>query len=400
MKKTKYKLLLLILASNTLLFMIIMIVFNIGIKEYFIYDAKKTLENEIKMSESENYSQTYLSGNISCLYLDSYGNLFQDSYDDIDYHMQYHKNLNEEKSDISAFCYEMEIENRKFYQFETDNAFYIITALNDYIDETGLVMVMYLNIEPFLHYAHAINWIVFALYIVVSAAMGFIGLKTGKRIDSAHEHERTFFQNSSHELKTPLMSIQGYAEGINVGIQNPSEASAVILRESERMAKLVDELLYISKMDSGLLKMSFQNAVIQEIIYDSIRIAQPAAVQKSCCIIPNLQKSVIMAECDEEQMIRAISNIVVNAVYHAESDVRILCSQAADNIIIRIHNNGEPVPEEIMSHIFDRFYTGHKGGSGIGLSIASEVIKTHKGTIKVENECGGTTFIIIIPIKQ
>lgn len=400
MKKTRIKLLILILLSNTILFTIIIVTFNVGISNYFINDAQKTLLNEIQTLKSNSYYSTYLSSNISYLLLDADGQLYIDEDDSFKDLLQYRKKLAAEKSEISEFCSEVEMQNGKCYQYKTDKSFFVITALNSYIDETGLIMVMYINIEPFLHYAYSINWIVFVIYICVSAVMGLIGLKIGNRIDAAHEFEIKFFQNSSHELKTPLMSIQGYAEGIQMEIQEPIKASTVILRESERMAKLVDELLYISRIDSGSLNVNFQYVDIRELIYDCIRIAEPIAEQKSCNIVPRLGDEIIYVKCDEEQMIRAISNIIVNAVYHCKTTVTILCKKHENNVKIMVHNNGDAIPFDAIEHIFDRFYTAHKGGSGIGLSIAYEVIKMHKGSIHIQNECGGTTFTIAIPLKK
>ncbi len=121
------------------------------------------------------------------------------------------------------------------------------------------------------------------------------------------------------------------------------------------MAKLVDELLYISKIDSFSLNVNYHDVDIREVIYDCIRIAEPIAEQNSCNIVPCLEDEIIYVKCDEEQMIRAISNIIVNAVYHCKTTVTILCKKNVDKVKIMVHNNGDPISYDAMEHIFDRF---------------------------------------------
>ena len=400
MKKTRTKLLILILVSNTVLFLVIIIVYHAAAIRHFLRDAERTLQNEITaISENPSapYQPTYLTGNIAYLYLDTEGKVRLYDSDAFDSLMQYRREIGIEKEEIGKLCAETDMQSGQFYPYRTQRSYYVITCLDDYREQTGLVMVMYINIEPFIQYANSVNWVLFGLYIGISLIMGFIGLQMGSRIDSARDAQQRFFQNSSHELKTPLMSIQGYAEGIQMGVQEPEKASGVILRESERMAKLVEELLYISRLDAGQFQPHWKEADIREVIYDSIRTAQPLAEQKPCEIVIDRIDSAARAVCDEEQLTRALSNLLVNAVYHCRTEVHIWCRCETKHIMILIHNNGEQIPAEVQPHLFDRFYTGHQGGSGIGLSIAMEVIHLHHGRLRMENDSDGVTCGVWIP---
>ena len=403
MNKTRTKLLILILVSNTVLFLVIIIVYHAAALRHFLRDAERTLQNEITaISENPSapYQPTYLTGNIAYLYLDTEGKVRLDDSDAFESLMQYRKEISTEKEEIGRLCTEMDIQSGQFYPYRTQRSYYVITCLDDYREQTGLVMVMYINIEPFIQYAKSVNLVLFGLYIGISFIMGYIGLQMGNRIDSARDAQQRFFQNSSHELKTPLMSIQGYAEGIQMGVQEPEKASGVILRESERMAKLVEELLYISRLDAGQFQPHWKEADIREVIYDSIRTAQPLAGQKPCEIVIDFMDQAAKAVCDEEQLTRALSNLMVNAVYHCRKEVRIWCRCEPKYIMILIHNDGERISAEIQPHLFDRFYTGHQGGSGIGLSIAMEVIRLHHGRLRMDNDRDGVTCGVWIPYNQ
>lgn len=402
MKKIKHKLTILILLSNTVLFVVITIAFNLLIPNFFANDAEKALHNEIMLIESGTsaaYSPTYLSGNISYLLLDKNGNVYIDDdtvYNDL---KQYQNKLSKERADIGDFCSEKVMGNGTCYTYKTDSSYYVLTVLDREIDESDMVLVMYINIKPFLNYTLTLDIIIFLLYISVSVVMGLIGSKIGSMLDNAREAEKKFYQNSSHELKTPLMSIQGYAEGIQMKVNEPQEAAEVILRESERMTKLVEELLCISRIDANKLILDFEEVDIREVLYDCIRIAEPLANKKQCTIEPHLPETAVMVQCDEEHMLRAISNIIVNAVYHCDSTVTVTLKKQKSRIILSIHNDGEPITPDALEHIFDRFYTGHKGGTGIGLSITHDIIMLHKGKIEVKNENNGTVFNVFLPIK-
>ncbi len=107
--------------------------------------------------------------------------------------------------------------------------------------------------------------------------MCLLGFRFGRDIEKEAERQQTFFQNASHELKTPLMAIQGYAEGIQAGVMDTASAAEVILAESDRMTELVDELLDISKIDMGRQPLALSEMDVRELLYDSIRAVEPAA---------------------------------------------------------------------------------------------------------------------------
>lgn len=100
-------------------------------------------------------------------------------------------------------------------------------------------------------------------------------------MERAHESQNWFFQNVSHELKTPMMAVQGCAEGIHTGVLEPVEASGVILEENERMSSLIEELLALSKLEAGQIKADFHSSDVRELLYDCMRSTETLAKQKT-----------------------------------------------------------------------------------------------------------------------
>ena len=229
--------------------------------------------------------------------------------------------------------------------------------------------------------------------VSVSTIWGF-----GYKLKEA-EQQQTFFQNASHELKTPLMAIQGYAEGIQAGVMDAGGAAEVILAESDRMTELVEELLDISKIDMGRQQLAFSEMDIRELLYDSIRAVEPAAAS-GIAIVPDFPEEPVMVSCDDTRLRRAVTNILSNGVRYARSELRLTCRADKRHVTIRIQDDGDGIAEADLPHIFDRFYMGKSGKSGIGLALTREIIHLHKGTIRARNGDTGAVFEISIPVSR
>ena len=219
-------------------------------------------------------------------------------------------------------------------------------------------------------------------------------------IENEAERQQTFFQNASHELKTPLMAIQGYAEGIQAGVMDAGTSAEVILTESDRMAELVDELLDISRLDMGGQRLMLSEVDLRELLYDSIRTVEPAATQCSLAIVPDFPEEPVMIKCDDTQMRRAVTNILTNGLRYANSELCLTCCLDKRNVTIRIQDDGDGIDEADLPHIFDRFYMGRSGKSGIGLALTKEIIQLHKGEIHAYNWDRGAVFEITLPIAK
>ena len=259
---------------------------------------------------------------------------------------------------------------------------------------------MYIDIGPITRYIVTLNWAFFGVLLAISSVMCLLGFRFGRDIEKEAERQQTFFQNASHELKTPLMAIQGYAEGIQAGVMDTGSAAEVILTESDRMTRLVDELLDISKIDMGRQPLTLSETDIRELLYDSIRAVEPAAAASGITIAPDFPEEPVMVKCDDTQMRRAVTNILTNGLRYAHSQLCLTCRPDKRNVIIRIQDDGDGIAEGDLPHIFERFYMGKSGKSGIGLALTKEIIHLHKGTIRAYNGDSGAVFEISIPVSR
>lgn len=220
-------------------------------------------------------------------------------------------------------------------------------------------------------------------------------------IDAAQESQKQFFQNASHELRTPLMSIQGYAEGIAAGVMRDNKASAeIIIKESGRMSRLVDEILFLSRMDTDTVNTNIEILELKELVYDFSWAIKGAADSGNISIRHEMSDGDFTIMADEAQLERAIVNIMSNAVRYAKSSIIIRLNSANEYAVLSIIDDGAGISADDLPHIFKRFYKGSDGHFGIGLSITDKVIRQYKGDISVNSVPGRTEFIVRLPLYR
>ncbi|MFC2476901.1 MAG: sensor histidine kinase [Catonella sp.] len=206
--------------------------------------------------------------------------------------------------------------------------------------------------------------------------------------------QKRFFQNASHELRTPLMSIQGYAEGIKYHVIPENEATDVILKESEKMASLINEILFLSKMETT--EPEFINVNVAELMAEVSDNFRLMAKENNINIICETKaKPVISA--DVKLLDRLLGNLVSNGIRYAKSEIKLSCEISDNNVIIKVSDDGSGIAKEDLPHIFERFYKGKGGKFGIGLSMASDIAKLHKGRLEAVSDENGTVFTITLP---
>lgn len=218
--------------------------------------------------------------------------------------------------------------------------------------------------------------------------------KSAEYLDKFDREQKIFFQNISHELRTPLMSIVSYAEAIKYNIMDGEKASEIILDEGEKLKEMIEELLYISKIDNITKDYKLSNCDLREVLSNCIQSKQATAISKNIKFTCNFSKDPMMYICDEKNISRAFLNIIDNALRYAKSEIFIVCKLDKPKIIITIEDDGNGIKEDDMPYIFDRYYKGDKGKNGIGLSIVKSIVNNHDGKIYCENTKKGAKFII------
>ena len=403
MKNIKLRIVYLILGSALLLFALFMLAVNLIIPAHFVREAKKALLNEAEY-QNRTAPYTYDEPDYDEDWEEDY--FFTPSIVFLELEDGYRPNtwnrdayLLEKK--LLEYCAGRDITLDQCYTFKTDRHHLIfMSAQEDYGDgEEPYSYIMYIDIGPITRYIVTLNWVFFAVLLAISSVMCLLGFRFGRDIEKEAERQQTFFQNASHELKTPLMAIQGYAEGIQAGVMDAGGAAEVILAESDRMTELVEELLDISKIDMGRQLLAFSEMDIRELLYDSIRAVEPAAAG-GIAIVPDFPEEPVMVSCDDTRLRRAVTNILSNGVRYARSQLRLTCRADKRHVTIWIQDDGDGIAEADLPHIFDRFYMGKSGKSGIGLALTREIIHLHNGTIRACNGDTGAVFEISIPVSR
>ena len=219
-------------------------------------------------------------------------------------------------------------------------------------------------------------------------------------IRRSEEEKRQFFQNASHDLKTPLASITGYSQGIvsNV-IKDHQKAASIILSESLRMTDLVESILSLSKMDSHTFDLHPTDLEVMEFLDECVDIM--STIRRDCVIHLEAERP-LMIRTDPELLKRVIQNILSNCLRYAEHEILIRMSTDGNSLILLIQDDGPGFLEKDLPHIFERFYKGNGGKNGIGLSIVWTGIHYLGGSITAGNRTvpeHGAYYQLLLPLS-
>ncbi|WFR57398.1 HAMP domain-containing sensor histidine kinase [Anaerocolumna sp. AGMB13025] len=221
------------------------------------------------------------------------------------------------------------------------------------------------------------------------------------------EDTKELISNISHDLKTPITAIKGYAEGIMDGVADTQEKQAkyikTIYTKANDMSALVDELSFYSKIDCNTMPYTFANINLHDYFSDCIEeLNLDLEVKNIEFIYENQTDHGLKVSADAEQLKRVINNIIGNSVKYIGSKkglIKIQIKDIGEYVQISIEDSGQGIAEKDLPFIFDRFYRADasrnstKGGTGLGLAIVKKIIQDHMGTIWAESEEGkGTTI--------
>ena len=221
---------------------------------------------------------------------------------------------------------------------------------------------------------------------------------------------KEFIANVSHELKTPIALIQGYAEGLTEGIAEDLDSRdyycGVILDEANKMNKMVRQLLTLTALEFGNDQVSMERFDLVELIEGVLSNSDILIKQKEAKIEFKAEHPVYVW-ADEFKIEEVITNYVSNALNHLDGDRRIWIriEELGDTVKVTVGNNGEHIPEESLPNLWTKFYKVDKartrayGGSGIGLSIVKAIMDSHHREYGVENVEDGVEFWFTLDAK-
>jgi two-component system phosphate regulon sensor histidine kinase PhoR len=236
------------------------------------------------------------------------------------------------------------------------------------------------------------------LNIIADAALDMS--KSVKLFTQKVEFERLirqeFFENASHELKTPITSIRGYMELLLGGFAKDEELQHDfmnrILNETEHISTLINEILLISQLETNEIEVSQSEIRMAIILEDVIHSLQPLALENGIRIFTECKPAVIMA--NYKHIRELLSNLISNAIKYnkPEGEVHITVKTEATDLIIIVEDTGVGIPEEAKARVFERFYRVDKGrsrrvgGTGLGLSIVKHIVNYYEGSITLQSK--------------
>ena len=223
---------------------------------------------------------------------------------------------------------------------------------------------------------------------------------------------RELVANVSHDLRTPLATLQGYIETLLLKERTLSEEERrnylqIVIRHCEHLNKLVSELFELAKLDSEETIVHQEPFSLEELVQDVVQKFSLAAQKKNINIITNIGKELPYVTADIGLVERVLENLLENALRHTPEcgTISMVLTPDNRNVTVQVIDTGSGIPQEELSHIFDRFYQVDKsrkerqGGAGLGLAIAKRILNLHGRTIEVTSVLNsGSTFSFQLPV--
>jgi len=233
------------------------------------------------------------------------------------------------------------------------------------------------------------------------------------RLKELEKIRRDFVANVSHELRTPLTTIKGYAETLLEGALKEEVASQfvqVIKRHSDRLEKIVEDLLILSKIESKEFQLKMESLSVSDLIGDVLDFIKEPLNKKKISVSVGELPLTLLVNGDRQYLEQVLINILDNAIKYGHERGRMIISATERDqreVEISVKDDGIGIPKEDLLRVFERFYRVDKGrshdlgGTGLGLSIVKHIVQAHGGRIWVESQLGeGSTFYFTLPQKN
>lgn len=248
--------------------------------------------------------------------------------------------------------------------------------------------------------------------VLVATVRSLLRTKTAeKEAREAKRAQEEILAIVSHDLRNPLSAIMLQSKIVKKGIERGDGPDVLynhldrIQKSGERMNKLIEDLLVVTNIEQGKLKLSFGQVSVQDLIDEVIMAFEDLAGQKQVHLIRDITApgdTIVVA--DRDRIFQVFSNLISNALRFTslKGKIRIGARLEGKGILFFVSDNGSGIPEGNIDHIFDRYWQGHKDkgtGVGLGLSIVKGIIEAHDGSVWAESELGeGTTFFFLVPM--
>ncbi len=224
--------------------------------------------------------------------------------------------------------------------------------------------------------------------------------------------EQQFLLSVSHDLRTPLTSIRGYAEAIGDGAGDPARAAAVIRSEARRLERLVADLLDLAKLQASSFSLAPEVLDLGELAVVAVQGFEPDALERDLTLDVVTPPAPVHVHADHDRIAQVAANLVENALKYAESTVRVHVARetapdGASRAVLAVQDDGPGIDPRDLPHVFERLYVArhqprrHESASGLGLAIVSQLVAAMGGEVGVDSALGGgTTFTVTLPAAE
>jgi signal transduction histidine kinase len=224
------------------------------------------------------------------------------------------------------------------------------------------------------------------------------------KLEVQDRQRRDLMADIAHELRTPLAVLQGRLEGMLDGVYPRDEGQiAAVLQETQMLARLVEDLRTLAHTESGTLTLQKESTDLAILLTDTAASFAAEASERHIQLDVDAAANLPLVDIDPVRIREVLTNLISNALRHTSENgrVSVTASAQAETIVIAVSDSGRGIPAEDLPRIFDRFYKGHGSrGSGLGLTIARNLVVAHGGEIHAESEEGkGTTMRVTLTLQ-
>jgi len=272
------------------------------------------------------------------------------------------------------------------------------------------------------NFIFGISLVILLAIIVITSRLSDAIMKeleaTNRELERLDEMKDSFLYMVSHDLRTPMTSIQGYTEYLlqksgQIDKERQEKCLNIILKESDRLTRLINNLLDLQRFRAGKVTMDLTDVNIADTIAHSVESFQGAAIPKKITIEKDVPEGGLIVSGNADRLAQVVANLLSNAIKFTPEGGRIkataaLVSEGADKLVkVTVSDNGPGIPKEQQADIFQKFMQiksstrGKEEGSGLGLALVKEIIEYHGGKTGVQSEPGqGSSFYFTVPLKQ
>jgi signal transduction histidine kinase len=215
------------------------------------------------------------------------------------------------------------------------------------------------------------------------------------RLEELFDARRQLVAWASHDLRTPIASLQAMVEAIEDGLATPADYLPAMREQVRALGMLVDDLFELARIDAGALTLELEETSLTGLVESTVRGLQPQATVRQIKLETRMDGDGLRVRCAPEKVERVLYNLVANALRHTPSDgsIAVLARPLERDVVVTVEDTGEGLPPDAASRVFERFWRADRsrsrGGAGLGLAIARGLVEAQGGRIWAENRPGG-----------